>query len=118
MSEPAGQSVSERRETVRTETAQVRRSPKYSVFIALGVALGIIVALLLTFVFGGTDEASRYTNVSYGQIQVFGFLALWCIPAGIIVLGGIALILDRIVGRRTRTVTVDHTHSPAITDED
>ena len=89
------------------ETVRVRRAPKYSVFLAAGAALGILVAMILTFAFNGTVDVSPNTGMVYSQTQVFGFLALICITAGIVVGGVVALILDRVFSRRTREVTVD-----------
>lgn len=92
------------------EQAQVRRAPRVGVFLLLGVALGIIVALILTFAFDGTADKSPFTTVQYSLSQVFGFLALICGTIGLAVGGVVALILDRTIGRRTRTVTVAHEH--------
>lgn len=86
--------------------AKVRRSPRYGVFLVLGAALGILVALILTFAFNGNDRAADNGAV-YSDGQVFGFLALIGIAAGLFVGGLVAIILDRVVGRRTRTVTID-----------
>ncbi|WP_166315715.1 potassium transporter Trk [Microbacterium excoecariae] len=87
----------------------VRRSPKYGVFTALGVALGILAAVILATAFDGTTEQSPFTEVSYSQTQAFGFILLWCVPAGIALMMIVALILDRIASRHVRqaTVTVD-----------
>ncbi len=89
----------------RFETATLRRSPKYSVFLLLGAALGLIVAMILTFSFEGTGESS--TGMVYSQGQIFGFLLLLCVPIGVALLGLVALILDRTIGRRSRQVAVD-----------
>lgn len=89
------------------ETATVRRAPKYSVFLLLGAALGIIAALVLTFAFDGTLGLSPNTGMDYSEGQVFGFLALIFVAIGVGLGGVIALILDRTVGRRTRRVQVD-----------
>jgi Zn-dependent protease with chaperone function len=88
-------------------TVQVRRAPKYAVFLVLGAALGILVALILTFAFQGTDEKSPNTGLLYSPMQVFGFVSLICIPVGLVLGGAVALILDRTVGRRTREVAAD-----------
>lgn len=87
----------------RTDESVVRtrRAPKYGVFAALGAMVGIIAALILSTVFNGTDEASPYTQIEYTAGQVFGFVLLWCVPAGIAVAMLIALLLDRTVGRKT-----------------
>jgi hypothetical protein len=84
----------------------VRRSPKYGVFTALGVAVGVIAALILTFAFSGTSEPSPFTEVRYSQSQTFGFILIWCIPAGIALMLIVAMILDRTIGGRTRQVNV------------
>jgi hypothetical protein len=74
----------------------VRRSPKY----------GVIAALILTFAFSGTSEPSPFTEVRYSQSQTFGFILIWCIPAGIALMLIVAMILDRTIGGRTRQVNV------------
>lgn len=89
------------------ETLQVRRSPKYAVFLGLGAAIGIVVAMILTFSFTGSLFESPHTGMVYSQGQVFGFLALICITAGVLIFGVIALVLDRTMARKTRDVTVD-----------
>lgn len=92
----------------RIETAHVRRSPRYAIFIVVGAALGILAALVLTFAFGDGDATSSSTNVTYSASQVFGFVCLVCIPAGIAVGAVVALLLDRRFSRRTRAVRIDH----------
>ncbi|MFV0320704.1 MAG: potassium transporter Trk [Microbacterium sp.] len=91
----------------RVETVAVRRSPKYGVFLALGAALGVLAAMILTFAFDGNDFAADNGAV-YTDGQVFGFLALVGIAVGLIVGGVVAIILDRVVGRRTKQVEVAH----------
>lgn len=91
----------------RIETVRVRRAPKYGVFLTLGAALGVLVAMILTFAFDGTDLPS-VTGVQYSQTQVFGFLALIGIAVGVAVGGIVALVFDRALGKRAREVTVDH----------
>ncbi|WP_127819256.1 potassium transporter Trk [Microbacterium sp. CPCC 204701] len=90
------------------ETVRVRRAPKISVFLIAGAALGVLVAMILTFAFDGSAEASPNTGVEYSQGQVFGFLVLVCAPIGIALAGTLALILDRRSQRRTHDVAVDH----------
>lgn len=89
------------------ETVTVRRAPKYGVFLAAGAFVGILVALVLTFVIDGAD-VSPYTQVVYSQLQVFGFTALICVVVGVSIAAVIALIFERTLGGRTRRVIVDH----------
>ena len=88
----------------------VRRAPKYGVFTALGVAVGIIAALILSTVFDGTSDPSPFTEITYSQTQVFGFILLWCVPAGIALMMIVAMILDRFSSRRVQKVTVHVDH--------
>lgn len=89
------------------ETVTVRRAPKYGVFLAAGAFLGILVALILTVVIDGSD-ISPYTQVVYSGLQVFGFTALICVVAGVALGAIVALVFERVLGSRTRQVTVDH----------
>ena len=78
----------------------IRRSPRYLRFFVLGIILGIVVAMILTFAF---PQTSQFT-----PMQVFGFLALIC---GIV--GGtlglvFALLLDRLWSQRTITTLAEH----------
>lgn len=92
-------------------TVTVRRSPKYAVFLIAGAVVGVIVALILTFAFSGTAEESPNTGMVYSQSQVFGFLALIGATLGVLVGGVTALILDRVLSRRTHDVTADREHT-------
>lgn len=89
------------------ETVQVRRAPKYSVFLAVGAAVGLLVAMILTFAFDGSAQISPNTGLIYSPGQVFGFLSLITVSAGVAVGGLVALVLDRVLARRTREVVVD-----------
>jgi hypothetical protein len=91
----------------RIETVRVRRAPKYGVFLVMGAALGVFVAMILTFAFDGTERVSA-AGVEYGQVQVFGFLALIGVAVGLAVGGAVALLFDRALTRRARSVSVDH----------
>lgn len=87
-----------------TETASdevtVRRAPRYPRFLGLGLLLGGVVALILTFSFPPNDEFDRG--------QVFGFLLLLCATGGLVLGAVFALILDRAFTRRARRVQVEH----------
>lgn len=90
------------------QTLRVRRAPRYGVFLLLGAVLGAVVALILTLSFSGNSDASPFTGARYSDLQVFGFVLLICVPIGLALGGAVALVLDRVVGRRSREVRVDH----------
>lgn len=90
----------------------VRRSPRYWRFLIIGVFVGIVVALILTFAFPA--------NPDYSLTQVFGFLLL---VSGV-VFGALALfiglIIDRSMTKRMKIVAADrvdvHPAGPHPTD--
>ena len=76
----------------------IRRAPRIGVFLVLGAVLGAVVTLVLTSLF----EA----DPSVGFLASFAYFCLYGIPAGVLLGGLIALVLDRVSIRRSRTVTV------------
>lgn len=74
----------------------IRRSPRYARFAFVGCGLGAVTAWVLTAAF---PAAAPYT-----PFQVFGFLALIFGVAGGAFGAVIALILDRVCGRRRHRV--------------
>lgn len=86
----------------------MRRAPKFGVFLAAGAAVGILLALILTFAFDGSAFVSPNTGVEYSTGQVFGFLLLVCIPVFLAIAAVVALVFDRRSRRRTHEVTIDH----------
>ncbi len=92
-----------------TIDVSVRRSPKYSAFIILGVILGMIAGGILSFL--PVDMAGV-------EIEVTQASATWMLMVFVGTIGGflgavVALILDRISLRRARTYTVPAVHDPA-----
>lgn len=92
-----------------TIDVSVRRSPKYSAFIILGVILGMIVGGILSFL--PVDMAGVETEVTQAS-------ATWMLMVFLGAIGGflgaiVALILDRISLRRARTYTVPAAQEPA-----
>ncbi|MCS4277368.1 hypothetical protein D9V34_04055 [Mycetocola lacteus] len=95
---PEPQSDPLQEERTRT-TVRVRRSPKYFTFIVIGGALGILTAMILTFSFPKNED--------FSQGQIFGFLALVCVVVGIAIFGSLAILLDRLVGRKEHVIDAD-----------
>lgn len=83
-----------------TVEVTIRRAPKLWVFVAVGLIVGILAALVLTSVFP-VDPAVGFTGT-------FAYLALYSIPLSIALLAVIALVLDRVSRGRSRTVRVVH----------
>ena len=87
----------------------IRRSPRFLRFFILGVVLGIIVALILTFAFPNT---SKFTLA-----QIFGFFVIICGAVGGSLGLIIALIFDRIWSKRTFVTEATHEVEGKITAE-
>ncbi len=85
---------------------RVRRVPRYGVFLLLGALLGVVLALILTF--AGDFSPSAALDISYSPGQVFGFLLLWTVPAGVALGAVVALILERVGRRHDRTLHAGH----------
>ncbi|HRQ00853.1 MAG TPA: potassium transporter Trk [Terrimesophilobacter sp.] len=85
-----------------TETVDVsiRRAPKVWVFLALGLIVGILAALVLTSVFE-VDPTVGFTGT-------FAYLALYSVPASIALFAIVALVLDRVSRGRARTASAVH----------
>lgn len=93
-------------ETPKTVEATVRHVPRYGVFMGIGVVVGVIAAIILTFT--GSFEESQALDVVYPAGQVFGFLLLWTAPIGLALGGLTAIVLERVARRRDRVVRVEH----------
>ena len=93
---PRGSSSSTQHRQVR-----VRRSPRIGVFLALGAALGALVAL----VFLGITPVDPQVSTP----QALGFLVSLLAPLGALVGGAVAIVIDRVGERRSRVVQAEHT---------
>ena len=85
---------------------RIRRAPKFSVFVVLGAVVGIFVALILT--------ASFPIDPAVGFGPIFGYFAIYGFVGGILLGCLVALIFDRVLSRRAKTVeaTVDRLQVP------
>jgi uncharacterized membrane protein len=89
----------EERATVTEDAVRVQRSPRYFRFMLTGAILFAIIALILTFSFP--------ENPTYDRAAVFGFLLAVCVTIGVALGAVAALLADRAVTRRARTVQAD-----------
>ncbi|MEY9852096.1 putative membrane protein [Leifsonia sp. EB41] len=85
--------------TVTEAEVRVHRSPRYFRFMLTGAIVFAVIALILTFAFPA--------NPTYDRGQVFGFLLAICATIGVAVGALVALLIDRRVSRRARTVQAD-----------
>ncbi|MCU1557379.1 MAG: hypothetical protein JWN09_1374 [Microbacteriaceae bacterium] len=97
--------------TTAVARVSIRRAPKYPVFIILGAGLGAVIVFILTALFP-IDPA-----VGFGAL--FGYFALYGVPAGAVVGAVVAIVLDRVSSRRATTLDAEHTtiDSPPVEGE-
>ncbi|BCT77540.1 hypothetical protein SCMU_33820 [Sinomonas cyclohexanicum] len=87
----------------------VRRAPKYVPFLVAGGLLGVIVAAVTSY--------SVPAPKDYTQGSVFGYFLVLFAAAGVLVGGVVALVLDRVLLRRTERATVEEIDEPEETPE-
>jgi len=80
----------------RESEVRIRRAPKFAVFAILGAIIGVIVALILTAAFP-IDE-----TIGFGP--TFGYFSIYGIVFGVLVACVIAVILDRVLARKAKTL--------------
>lgn len=83
-----------------TVDVTIRRAPRLWVFVALGLVVGVLAALVLTSVFE-VDPAVGFTGT-------FAYLALYTVPISAALFAAVALILDRASRGRARMVRAVH----------
>ncbi len=94
----------------------VRRSPRYGRFLILGIVGGLLVAGVLTAIEAATgDPGGPLSTGASGFLRVFGALAAVCVGIGLLVTGLLAIVLDRVVGRRIRPETAER--ATVLTDD-
>lgn len=94
----------------------VRRSPRYGRFLGIGIAGGLVVAGILTAIEAVTgDPGGPLSTGASGFLRVFGALAAVCVGAGLLIMGVLAIVLDRVVGRRIRPETAER--ATVLTDD-
>ena len=84
------------------QRARIRRAPRFSVFLVIGAVVGIFISLVLT--------ASFPIDPTVGFGATFGYFAIYGFVGGILLGSIVALIFDRALSRRAKTVpvTVDY----------
>ena len=86
---------------VNTDEVQIRRSPKYGTFMALGAGVGVVIGVIL--------GVSQPAIGDYSIGQIIGLLSLALGAVGLAIGAAVALLLDRILSKRVETVEAKHT---------
>lgn len=87
----------------------VRRSPRYGRFLGLGIVAGILIAASLTAVLGFSDEpGGAISTGASGVLRVFGVYAAIFVGIGLVVMGSLAVILDRLALKRAISARAHH----------
>ncbi|HLP22651.1 MAG TPA: potassium transporter Trk [Microbacteriaceae bacterium] len=87
--------------TVHSQQVRLRRAPKFGSFMLLGAGFGVFVGVALA--------VGQPVSGNESLQQVIGFLSLLCGVIGMTAGALVALIFDRILARRSRTVEATHT---------
>lgn len=87
----------------------VRRAPKYVPFLVAGGLLGVVVAAVTSYAVPAPKD--------YTQGSVFGYFLVLFAAAGVLVGGVVALILDRVLLRRTERAVVEEVDEPEATTQ-
>ncbi|MET0829907.1 MAG: hypothetical protein ABWY26_10325 [Microbacterium sp.] len=87
----------------------VHSSPRYGRFLGIGVVLGLLVAGILTFVSGLTgDPGGPLSTGASGVLRVFGVYGAVCVGVGLLVMGLLAIVLDRVSSKHARSARAEH----------
>jgi hypothetical protein len=93
-------------DSVQATSVRVRRAPRLTSFLVVGLAFGVLLAIIATFAFPPNDE--------FATTQVFGFLLLFGAVLGTALGAVVALLVGRVLDRRTREVSAEReSSSPA-----
>ena len=87
----------------------VHTSPRYGRFLGIGVTVGLVVAAILTLVAGVTaDPGGPLSTGAGGVLRVFALYAAVCVAVGLVVMGVLAMVLDRRSLKRAHAAYAEH----------
>lgn len=95
-------------EKVTVETVVVRRSPRFVRFMVVGIIVGVIAALILTFSLPNDSE--------FTLTQIFGFMLLITGTIGGTLGLVFALVFDKLYSKRLGEATAEHVVREKTTD--
>ncbi len=81
------------------DEVRIRRVPKFGVFTALGGLIGAIASVIVTSLFPA--------DPAVGVAATVGYVALFGVTAGLVLGATVAIILDRLLARRAKTVSAE-----------
>ena len=108
--DPAGKSVDDEH-VVDQEVLPVvvHSSPRYGRFLGIGIAVGLLGGVALTFLSGlAGDPGGPLSTGAGGVLRVFAIYAAVCVGLGLAVMGTLAIVLDRNSLRRARAAHAEH----------
>lgn len=97
-----------------TVDVTVRRSPRYSVFVALGVIVGFIIAGILAFLPVDTSTLTQ----EYSRASILGILMAFLGIVGGFLGALVALIVDRASVKNAKTYTVNAEYEKVAESQD
>lgn len=86
-------------DSVQVTSVRVRRAPRLTSFLVVGLVFGVLLAIIATFAFP--------PNQDFATTQVFGFLLLFGAVLGAALGAVVALLVGRVLDGRTREVTAE-----------
>ncbi|WBU37381.1 hypothetical protein [Homoserinibacter sp. YIM 151385] len=89
----------DRPESHGSTRVSIRRAPKLGVFIVFGALAGLLATLFVTGLYPADPRV--------GFAALFGYFALYGVPAGILLGAVIGLVVDAVSRRRAKTVVVE-----------
>jgi hypothetical protein len=107
--DPAGRSVDDEH-VVDQEVLPVvvHSSPRYGRFLGIGIVLGLVAGAVLTLLSGIDDPGGPLSTGASGVLRVFVIYAAACVGIGLVVMGLLAVTLDRRSLRRAHAAHAEH----------
>jgi hypothetical protein len=108
--DPAGRGVDDEHVVDQEVLAVVvHSSPRYGRFLGIGIVVGLIGASVLTFISSLTDApGGPLSTGASGFLRVFGIYAAVCVGLGLLVMGLLAIVLDRRSLKRAHAAHAEH----------
>ena len=86
----------------------VHSSPRYGRFLGIGIAVGLLAGAALTLLSGIDDPGGPLSTGAGGVLRVFAIYSAACVGVGLVVMGLLAVALDRHSLRRARAAHAEH----------